>query len=131
MRSGRTPDDAVRRAVRAFALVCAVLAGAAVGGAAPAHAAAAVAAVMVAGALHVVAERYADLSELMPAGDRLPVQPWLLAVGAVVAAILVVAAFAGLLLDSDVLHRALGSRSTSSLTPPVASPGWSAGPESA
>lgn len=104
----QTPDDAVRRAVRAFALVCAVLAAAAVGGAAPAHAAAAVAAVMVAGALHVVAERYVDLSELMPAGDRLPVQPWLLAVAAVVAAILVVAAFAGLLLDSDVLHRALG-----------------------
>jgi hypothetical protein len=108
-RERQVPDEAVRLAVRAFAILCAVLAGASVAGAALQWPAAAVAAVLVAGGLHVAVVRYRSLTDLVADGDRLRAWPWLLAVTAAILGVLAVAALAGVLLDAGGSHGLLAS----------------------
>jgi hypothetical protein len=104
-----SPEGAVRRAVRAFILVCAVLVFAAAGGSTPGWAAAAVVVTLVAGALLVAVMRYRALSDLVAEADRLPSWPWLLAVTGVVLCIVAVAALVNQLLDIDVLRWLFGA----------------------
>jgi Domain of unknown function (DUF4129) len=103
-RDRTTPDGAVSRALRAFAALCAALAGAALAGAPLSWQAAAVAAVLVAGGLHIAVVRYRALTDQVADADRLRPWPWLLAVTAVIVGVLVVAALAGLLLDAGALR---------------------------
>ena len=108
-RERQVPDEAVRLAVRAFTILCVVLAGASVAGATLHWPAAAVGAVLVAGGLHVAVVRYGSLTELVADGDRLRAWPWLLAVTAAILGVLAVAAFAGVLLDAGGSHGLLAS----------------------
>ena len=80
-----SPEGAVRRAVRAFVLLCAVLVFAAAAGSTPGWATAAVVAALVAGVLLVAVMRYLALTDLVAEADRLPSWPWLLAVTGAVA----------------------------------------------
>ena len=108
-RERQVPEEAVRLAVRAFAILCVVLAGASVAGAALQWPAAAVAAVLVAGGMHVALVRYRSLTDLVADGDRLRAWPWLLAVTAAILGVLAVAALAGVLLDAGGSHGLLAS----------------------
>lgn len=101
VRDRQAPDDAVRRAIRAFALLCAVLVCAALAGAPVGWAAAAVAASLVAGGLHVAVVRHRALTDLVADADRLPALPWLIAVAAAIGGVLAVAALVALLLDAS------------------------------
>ncbi len=98
------PEEAVRRAVRGFALLCAVLVCAAVAGVTPGWAAAAVVTALVAGGLLVAVVRYRALTDLVAAADRLPSWPWLLAVTGVILSAVAVAALLGQLLDIHLLR---------------------------
>jgi hypothetical protein len=93
-RAPEAPDVAVRRAVRAFALLCAILAIAALAGSAPGWAAWAVVASLAAGGLLVALARYRDLIDLVDPAERMPAWPWLLAVAG---AVLIVVALGALL----------------------------------
>lgn len=93
-RDPQSPEAAVRRAVRGFALLCAALVVAALAGSAPGWAPAAVAAALVVGGLLVAIVRYQALTDLVDPADRLPAWPWLLAV---VGAVLLVIALGALL----------------------------------
>ena len=75
-----TPELAARRGIRAFALLCLVLAAAAIGGSPPSWATEALAITLVAGGLFVAAARYETLTALTPAEERAPAWAWLLAV---------------------------------------------------
>ncbi len=108
-RERQEPEEAVRLAIRAFALLCVVLAGAAVAGAALQWPAATVAAVLVAGGLHVALVRYRSLTDLVAYGDRLRAWPWLLAVTGAILGVLAVAALAGQILDTGGAHVLLAS----------------------
>jgi len=108
-RERMVPEEAVRLAVRAFAMLCVVLAGASVAGAALQWPAAAVAAVLVAGGLHLAVVRYRSLTDLVADGDRLRPWPWLLAVTAAIVGVLALAALAGVLLDAGGSHGLLAS----------------------
>jgi predicted nucleic acid-binding protein len=92
--SPQSPETAVRRAVRAFGLLCAVLAFAALAGSVPGWAPWAVVAALVVGGLLVAIVRYQTLTDLVDPVERLPAWPWLLAV---VGAVLVVVATGALL----------------------------------
>ena len=99
-----TPETAVRRSVRGFALLCAVLVCAAVAGSTPAWAAAAVVTALVAGGLLIAVMRYRSLTDLVAASDRLPSWPWLLAVTGAILCVVAIAALLGQFLDVDVLR---------------------------
>ena len=103
-----SPEGAVRRAIRAFVLLCAVLVFAASAGSTPGWAAAAVAMALIAGALLVAVMRYRALSDLVAEADRLPSWPWLLAVTGAVLCVVAVAALVNQLLGMDVLRWLLG-----------------------
>ena len=102
-----SPEAAVRRAVRGFALLGAVLLVAALVHSTPGWAPWAVVAALVVGGLLVAIVRYQTLTDLVDPIERLPAWPWLLAV---VGAVLVVIALGALLsqvLRVDVLLWAL------------------------
>ena len=104
-----SPEGAVRRAVRAFILLCAVLVFAAAAGSTPGWASAAVVAALLAGVLLVAVMRYLALTDLVAEADRLPSWPWLLAVTGAVLCVVAVAALVSQLLDIDVLRWLLGA----------------------
>jgi uncharacterized membrane protein YciS (DUF1049 family) len=104
-----TPETAVGRAVRGFALLCAVLVCAAIAGSTPGWAAAAVVTALVAGGLLIAVMRYRSLTDLVAASDRLPSWPWLLAVTGALLCVVAIAALLGQLLDVDVLRWLLGA----------------------
>ena len=104
-----SPEGAVRRAVRAFVLLCAVLVFAAAAGSTPGWATAAVVVALLAGVLLVAVMRYLALTDLVAEADRLPSWPWLLAVTGAVLCIVAVAALVSQLLDIDVLRWLLGA----------------------
>ena len=106
-RDASAPDAAVRRAVRAFALLCAVLVCAGLAGSTPGWAALAVAAALVVGGLLVAVVRYRSLTGLVADADRLPAWPWLLAVAGALLGVVAVAALVGQLLSVDVLRWSL------------------------
>jgi hypothetical protein len=98
------PEAAVSRAVRGFALLCVILAGARlIGGSAPAWAGGAIVVALLAGSLLVAATRYEALTALVPSTGRAPVWPWLLAVVGVVALVVVAGVLVGQVLRIDVL----------------------------
>jgi hypothetical protein len=98
-----SPHDAVLRAVRGFALLCAVLVVAALAGHTPAWAAGAVVTVLLGGGLLVAAARYQALAATAPPSDRAPALRWLLAVVGVLLLVVAVGALLGLVLRVDVL----------------------------
>jgi hypothetical protein len=108
-RDRQSPEAAARRAVRGFALLCAVLVCAALAGSPPAWASGAVVASLIAGGLLVATVRYRDLTDLVDPSERLPVWPWLLAVLGAVLGVLAVGALVSQVLRVDVLVGALGS----------------------
>ncbi|MEI6726867.1 MAG: hypothetical protein WCN81_11680, partial [Actinomycetes bacterium] len=93
-RAPAAPDVAVRRAVRAFALLCVILVTAALAGSVPGWAAWAVVAALVAGGLLVALARYRDLIDLVDPAERMPAWSWLLAVAG---AVMIVVALGALL----------------------------------
>jgi hypothetical protein len=99
-----TPETAVRRAIRGFALVCAVLACAAAAGSTPGWAVSAVVTALVAGGLLIAVMRYRSLTDLVAATDRLPSWPWLLAVTGAILCVVAIAALLGQLLNVEVLR---------------------------
>ena len=103
-----SPEGAVRRAIRAFVLLCAVLVFAASAGSTPGWAAAAVAMALIAGALLIAVMRYLALTDLVAEADRLPSWPWLLAVTGAALCVVVIAALVNQLLGMDVLRWLLG-----------------------
>ena len=104
-----SPEGAVRRAVRTFVLLCAVLVFAAAAGSTPGWATAAVVAALLAGVLLVAVMRYLALTDLVAEADRLPSWPWLLAVTGAALCVVAVAALVSQLLDIDVLRWLLGA----------------------
>jgi hypothetical protein len=98
------PEAAVSRAVRGFALLCVIVAGARlIGGSAPAWAGGAIVVALLAGSLLVAATRYEALTALVPSTGRATVWPWLLAVVGVVALVVVAGVLVGQVLRIDVL----------------------------
>jgi len=108
-RAAPSPEAAVRRAVRGFALLCAVLVGAALGGATPGWAPAALVAALVVGGLLIAVVRYQALTDLVDPADRLPAWPWLLAVAGVVLGVIAVGALLSQVLDVDLVRWVLGA----------------------
>jgi len=106
-RAGAEPDVAVRRAVRAFALLCVVLAAAAWAGSAPAWAPWAVVAALVVGGLLVAVARYQALTDLVGPAERMPAWPWLLAVAGAVLVVVAVGALLSQVLRVDAVLWAL------------------------
>ena len=106
-RAAEAPDVAVRRAVRAFALLCAILAAAAFAGTAPAWAGWAVATSLLVGGLLVAVVRYLELTELVDPAERMPVWPWMLAVAGAVLSVVAVGALLSLVLGVDTVLWAL------------------------
>jgi len=95
-RASRAPDVAVRRAVRAFALLCAILVAAALARTEPGWAAPAVVVSLAAGGLLIAIARYDDLTGLVAPSERMPAWPWLLAVAGAVLAVVAVGALLSL-----------------------------------
>jgi hypothetical protein len=108
-RASPLPEDAVRRSVRAFALLCTVLVVAAIGGETPGWAAVAIAAAVLGGALLIAVVRYRTLADQVDAADRLTHWRWLPAVTAVVLIVIAAGALLSQLLDLDVLQTTLGA----------------------
>ena len=106
-RAPQSPEAAVGRALRGFALLCAVLVCAALAGSAPGWASGAVVASLVVGGLLVATVRNQALTDLVDPAERLPVWPWLLAVAGAVLAVIAVGALLGQVLRVDVLLWAL------------------------
>jgi hypothetical protein len=102
-RAPQSPEAAVARALRGFALLCAVLVGAALAGAAPGWAPAAVVAALVVGGLLVAIVRYRALTELVDPAEQLPAWPWLLAVVGAVLGVIALGALLSEILRVDVL----------------------------
>ncbi len=91
-RATTAPDVAVRRAVRAFAMLCLILGTAAAAGASPAWAPWAVVTSLVAGGLLVALVRHRDLADLVQPDERMPAWPWMLAVAGAVIVVVVAGA---------------------------------------
>ena len=108
-RDAQSPEAAVRRAVRGFALLCAVLVGAALAGAAPGWAPAAIVAALVVGGLLIAVVRYQALTDLVEPAERLPAWPWLLAVAGAVLGVIAVGALLSEVLRVDVVLWALAA----------------------
>jgi hypothetical protein len=106
-RTSLSPEVAVRRAVRGFALLCAVLVCAAVAGSTPGWAPAAVVAALVGGGLLIAIVRYVALSGLVDPADRLPAWPWILSVVGAVLGVIAIGALLSQVLRVDVLLWAL------------------------
>jgi len=106
-RASLSPEAAVGRAVRGFALLCAVLVCAAVAGSTPGWAPAAVVAALVGGGLLIAIARYAALSGLVDPADRLPAWPWILSVLGAVLGVIAIGALMSQVLRVDVLLWAL------------------------
>ena len=104
-----SPEGAVRRAVRAFVLLCAVLVFAAAAGSTPGWATVAVVVALLAGVLLIAVMRYRALTDLVAEADRLPSWPWLLAVTGAVLCVVAGAALVNQLLDIDALRWLLGA----------------------
>jgi hypothetical protein len=104
-----SPDAALRRSVRSFALLCLLLVIAALAGAKPGWAGGAVVAAIVAGTLFVAAARSVALAEVVPAADRAPVWRWFLTVVGVLLLVVVVGVLISLALSVDVLLWALAA----------------------
>jgi MFS family permease len=102
-----SPDAALRRAVRAFVLLCGLLVLAALASSTPAWAAGAVVAALVAGAVSVATARAQSLSAVTPRADRATTWRWLLAVAGVLLLVVAVAALLSLVLRVDVILWAL------------------------
>lgn len=97
------PEAAVRRAVRAFALLGAVLLVAALAGSRPGWAAWAVIASLLVGGLLVAIVRYQVLTDVVDPVERLPAWPWLLAVLGAVLVVIAAGALLSQVLRVDVL----------------------------
>jgi hypothetical protein len=97
------PGGAVRRAARAFAVLCCVLAAAALIASPPAWATSSVVAVILAGALLVAVTRHLVMRDGMPREHLAPAWPWLLVVAGVVAIVVVVAGLVSLVVRADVV----------------------------
>ncbi len=108
-RAPQSPEAAVGRAVRGFALLCAVLVGAALAGTAPGWAPAAIVAALVVGGLLVAIVRYQALTDLVEPAERLPAWPWLLAVVGAVLGVIAIGALLSQILRVDVVLWALGA----------------------
>ena len=106
-RAPASPEAAVGRALRGFALLCGVLVAAAMPGSVPGWASAAIVASFVVGGLLVATVRYQALTDLVDPAERLPVWPWLLAVLGAVLAVIAVGALLSQVLRVDVLLGAL------------------------
>ncbi len=106
-RASQSPEAAVRRAVRGFALLCAILVCAALAGSAPGWAPAAVVASLVVGGLLIAVVRYQALTALVHPAERLPAWPWLLAVAGAVLAVIAIGALLSQVLRVDVVLWAL------------------------
>jgi len=106
-RAAQTPEGAVRRAARAFALLCAVLLAAAADGQTPAWAAVAVVVSVASGGLLVAVVRYRALTEQVAESDRLRPLPWLLAVAGAILGVLAAGALLGQLFEAELLQDAL------------------------
>jgi hypothetical protein len=98
-----SPEAAVRRAVRGFALLASVVLLAGVAGASPGWAPWAVVASLSAGGLLVAIVRYETLTDLVDPAERLPAWPWLLAVVGVVVVVIAVGALLSQVLRVDAL----------------------------
>jgi len=96
-------DPAFRRAVRAFALLCGLLAITAAAGSAPAWAAGAVVAALVAGVLSVTAARAASLAGAAAAEGRTGTWRWMLAVAGILLLVVAVGALLSLVVRTDIL----------------------------
>ena len=107
-RDSRAPEAAVRRAVRGFVLLCAVLGCAACAGLAPGWAPMAIVAALVVGGLLVAVVRYQALTDLVDPADRLPAWPWLLAVAGAVLGVIAIGALLSQVFGVGVLRSALG-----------------------
>ena len=107
-RDSLAPEAAVQRAVRGFALLCAVLVCAAWAGLAPEWAPVAIVASLVVGGLLVAVVRYQALTDLVDPADRLPAWPWLLAVAGAVLAVIAIGALLSQVFGVEVLRSALG-----------------------
>ena len=106
------PEGAVRRAVRAFALLCAVLAVAALAGSAPRWGSWALVAAFVVGGLLVAVVRRHTLDDVIDPVERLPAWPWLLAVVGAVLVVVATGALLSVVLRADVVLWLLGMVST-------------------
>ena len=106
-RASHSPEAAVQRAVRGFALLCAVLACAALAGSEPGWASGAVVASLVVGGLLIAVARSRALTELVSPAERLPAWPWLLAVAAAVLGVIAVGALLAQVLRVEALLWAL------------------------
>ncbi len=102
-RAPEAPDAAVRRAVRAFALLCVILVTAALAGSTPGWAAWAVVASLAAGGLLVALARYRDLVDLVDPAERMPAWPWLLAVAGALLAVVALGALLSLAFRTDAI----------------------------
>ena len=107
-RDSLAPEAAVQRAVRGFALLCAVLVCAAWAGLAPEWAPVAIVASLVVGGLLVAVVRYQALTDLVDPADRLPAWPWLLAVAGAVLGVIAIGALLSQVFGLEVLRSALG-----------------------
>jgi hypothetical protein len=105
---GQAPEDAVRRALRSFALTCAVLAFLALSRMTPQWAPAAIATALFAGSLLVATARYRTLAAKTAGGDSLPRWSWLIAVAAVSLGVLAAGAALSQLLSVGLLQEAFG-----------------------
>ena len=103
----QSPEAAVRRAVRGFGLLCAVLALAALAGSVPGWASWALVAALVAGGLLVATVRYQTLTDLVDPAERLPAWAWLLAVVGAVLVVVATGAVLAQVLSVDVVLWAL------------------------
>ena len=104
-----SPDVAVRRAIRAFALLCCLLIVTALAGVTPAWATAAVIAGLMAGALLIAGARHAAISTMVPHDQLTPAWRWLLAVAGVMALVVAGGLVLGAVLRTDVLLWVLAS----------------------
>jgi hypothetical protein len=108
-REPQSPETAVRRAVRGFGLLCAVLALAALVGSEPRWAPGTLVAALLIGGLLVAIVRYRTLSALVDPTERLPAWPWLLAVAGAVLAVVATGALLSQVLRVEVVLWALGA----------------------
>ncbi len=106
-RESQTPETAVRRAIRGFGLLCAVLTVAAVVGSAPGWAPWALVAALLVGGLLVAIVRYEALTDLVDPIERLPAWPWLLAVTGAVLIVIAVGALLSQVLRVETVLGAL------------------------
>jgi hypothetical protein len=102
-RGMRAPEDALRRAVAGFVILCVVVASASAAEPAPGWASAALVASLALGGLYVAIVRYESLTELVDPSERLPAWPWLLAVAGALLLVVIGGALSSRILGTYVL----------------------------